>query len=142
MATAAQPFVGTLSPDGYVTNPLKMIDYILAHYFEVQNSQYRFIQNVTSFQAILATHGENFGQIAQDVRNSLFSYLSTVFFNIEMAVSITPINGDPHSSDWQLNINCDYSDAAGKRYSIGRAIQMYGKQFQRIEILNRTGKQP
>lgn len=139
MAAKKELVVGTLHTSGWVTDSLEGVDFLLAHYFLVQNSQYRFLVNVQSFQSLLAKNGENFGQLCQDVRDTLFSYLSTKFTNIAMNVYVTPDTGQNSSPTWTLRIECDFTDGAGVRYSLGRAIEMYGKQVKKINHFNVTG---
>lgn len=141
MATLNKPtVVGTLSTQGYVTEPLVAIDFLLAHFMETQPSQYTALVNVRSFQEIIDNNLDNFGQMGQQLKESLFQYLLTAFSNIEMEVVVKPIDGDPHSSYWDIEIQCNFSDYTGKKYSLGRAINMYGKMYQRLSVLNRTGE--
>jgi len=138
MATA--PVVGTLSTQGWVTEPLHSVDFLLSHFFEVQESQYRYLLNVKSFQKIVDDNMGNFGQMAQLLKETLMQYLLTSFSNIQMDVVVLPINGDPHSSNWNLEIRCSYDDYKGEKHSLGRAVLMYGKNFQRLAVLNETGE--
>jgi len=128
----------TFSHSGWVTNPLEKIDFMMAYFFETQKSQTHFYNDLASFQSILAD-GADLHDIESRLLTYLNEYLSTIFSNVELNVTIEPITGDENDVDMVIKIKCNFEDE-GKTYSISNAIEMLGTNVKKIYRLNEMGE--
>lgn len=128
----------TFSPAGVVTNPLEVVDFMMAYFFLTQKSQTHFHTNVvTSFQYLLAEYTPETG-LASQLEMKLGDYLGTQFTNVQIEVIIGSIDDDENNNEQRITIGCSFN-IDGKRQSLGHAVELLGTQVKRIWRLNETG---
>jgi hypothetical protein len=129
----------TFSPAGWVGNPLEVVDYMLAYFFETQKSQSHFHKGVVkSYQTILADNNSP-AQIASELETVLIDYFKTQFTNVQLSVQVDDAFGIPDNSEQTVTIGCTF-DSQGKRYSLSHAVELLGTNVKRIYRLDETGQ--
>lgn len=131
--------VATFSPAGWVTNPLEVIDFMLAYFFETQKSQTHFHKEwVTSYQSLIGDNGVDEG-LGASIEQALGDYLKTEFTNVQIEVQVGPIDGESGNNEQTITIGCSFN-VDEKRYQLSHAIELLGTQVKRIFRLDETGK--
>lgn len=130
--------LGTFSPSGWVTNPLEIVDFMLAYFFLTQQSQTHFHPAfVTSYQSLLADNAPD-DNLAGAIENAFIAYMSTEFTNVQLNVKVAGKDNDENNNEQTVTIACSFT-ADGKTYSLSNAIDLLGTQVKRIYRLEETG---
>lgn len=128
----------TFTPAGWITNPLEIIDFLMAHFFLTQKSQTRFHrQAIASYQALLADAPSN-GQLQSNIETKLGDMIKSQFDNVKIGCAIKPIDGNPDNIQQVIEIQCSF-DYQGITYALGHGIELLGTQVKRVFRLNETG---
>lgn len=130
--------LGTLSPAGWITNPLEVADYLMAYFFLTQKSQTHFHpQYVYSYQSLIAENAPD-NNLAAEIESKLKVYLSSEFTNVLVQVKIAGKDDDENNSEQTITIGCSFT-SDGKVYSLSNVIELLGTNVKRIYRLNETG---
>lgn len=137
-ATAIIP-VPTLSLDGWVKDSLTKADYLMAHFFESEQSQTAFYTGqVASLQGIIQANGNDMSKTADAIRETLTEYFSRYFPRVQCGCSYRA--DPPNSSSYVMEIDLSFADVDGKQYGIERVFTLLNSKFEIIKSLNNSGQ--
>lgn len=125
------PAIPTLSEDGWVTNPIKIADYLFSYFFTSEYSQtYLFNNKIASLPYIIQDTQGDLNRLSGDVTNWLKLLFSNYFVNINIEANTTQDPKNPNN--YQLTILVEFTDADGKSYSLGRLLEVNDLIVQKI----------
>lgn len=125
------PAIPTLSEDGWVTNPIKIADYLFSYFFTSEYSQtYLFNSKIASLPYIIQDTQGDLNRLSGDVTNWLKLLFSNYFVNINIEANTTQDPKNPNN--YQLTILVEFTDADGKSYSLGRLLEVNDLIVQKI----------
>lgn len=85
----------SLSLEGWVADPQKILNYILADYFIVNKSQDVLLaKRGTSAQYLIAKFGETPAELADAMQTALDPYLRSYFDNVDVLATHRPLAGE------------------------------------------------
>lgn len=129
------PVVPSLSPDGWVSTPSEMADYLLSHFFLSEFSRSQLFQGqVKSFVYILQDNQNNIAEITRVTRQTLQTYFENHFTAVEVQV----INKEQSagSTVYDLHIYVGFTGKDGQTYSLGKAITTTDSKVVKIMAIN------
>lgn len=132
--------VPTLTAEGYVREPNRMVDRLLANAFASDASQSNTAHgNIISIQAIIAECGQDMSLLQRTMQGSLQSLFGRYFDTAEIRVEIKPISD---SEPYRMNIEVQSGlTLDGKRYNLARAL-LSTPQGVLVNLLPITYKSP
>ena len=129
------PVVPSLSPDGWVSTPSEMADYMLSHFFlsEFSRSQL-FAGKVKSFVYILQDNQNNIEAITRATRDALEEYFKNYFTGVTAEV----VNKEQSkgSNIFDLHIYVGFTGNDGQTYSLGKIINTVDSKVVKITAIN------
>lgn len=125
----------SLSEDGWVTSPDKTADYLLSCFIVSDYSQtYSYTGNVASLPWILQ---ETQGDMTQTIiltRNTLLTYFSRFFDNVN--VDVTEVANILEPSKAQISIYVKFDDKAGNEHVLGKLLRLSKTIVESIVAIN------
>lgn len=130
------PMHPALGPDGWVTSPTKKADLLISDFFLTDHSQTFFFTNgVSSFSFLLQKNQNNIPGLLLDLQNTLSTYFSKHFHNVDVQVTEKP-NSD-NSNQTGVVIYLVFDDDAGITHNLSHLVKYSGKNIMSIvAILN------
>lgn len=113
--------IPTLSTDGYVTDPKKILSYLFAHVHEVRHDDTNiYLGYATSVAKVIAEHGKSPDDFAVNLRTALSTCFNRFFDDVNLTVTAkTTIETSEYSVDIDMVVTLD-----GKSYSLGRELSV------------------
>ena len=119
-----QPVIPSLSPHGWISDPIIQGNVLLQHYFLSNHSQSRLYgDNVASISKDLQTGGEDAQEaILPVIKDTLIRYFSQYFHTVECTVHSEPNELDkihmslyyrPHEGDDEINLQYAIKETNG-----------------------------
>lgn len=128
----------TLSSEGVVETPLRLIDRLLAYAITtdaLQSNLYR--GNLTSIQAMIQKNLNDPSGLQRDVETSLAKYFGRYFDDVEVSASVEA-HGDPNGTKLMLKFGIRVvSDGEG--YEVARVANFEKGLFKSIVTTNDYG---
>jgi hypothetical protein len=128
--------VPTLSTFGWVTSVPEKIDFLLTHFFvsdKYQSTLYK--GNISNAQAIIQQYGNNITGITNALRDTLGSYLSRYFSNVNISVGYTDADPVNSSTKVEVQIGILFTEN-GVEYSAQKQIPLIDGRFANFQSLN------
>ena len=131
-------YLPTLSEEGWVQSSAEQADYLLSHFFASEYSQTHLYQgNVASFQWILQNGQGDMVKTTNEIKTTLSFYFAKYFTGVD--AECTYKEETPNSSKIVISIFMTFTDAAGKTYSLGKALDIVNSKISKIININNTG---
>ena len=128
---ALPDFYPSLSEEGWVSEPIKIADWIMADFFSSDYSQsHSHHRHVASFAYILQKNHHSINQIIHEMTKILTRYFSRYFDNV--LVEIADETGVSDSATRTLGIFVSFTDKKGRRYSVGRDATFEGSKLIKV----------
>ena len=129
------PVVPSLAPEGWVSTPSEMADYMLSHFFlsEFSRSQL-FAGKVKSFVYILQDNQNNINGITRTTRDTLEEYFKNYFTGV--AVEVISKEQSTGSNVFDLHIYVGFTGNDGQEYSLGKIINTVDSKVVKIMAIN------
>lgn len=129
------PAIPALSEDGWVTNPIKIADLLFSYFFTSEYSQtYLFNNKIASLPYIMQNTQGDLNKLSGDVANWLKLLFSNYFNNIVVESGTEQDPKNPNK--YQLTILVQFTDNAGKTYSLGKLLEINDLIVQKIITQN------
>ena len=128
--------VPTLSTFGWVSTVSEKIDFLLTHFFvsdKYQSTLYR--GNISNAQAIIQQYSNNITGVTNALRETLGSYLSRYFSNVNITVSYQDADPVNSSSKVEVQIAILFTEN-GIEYSAQKQISLIDGRFANFQSLN------
>lgn len=116
----AKPAIGTLSSDGYVTEPKKILSYMFSHAFETRhNDTVLFTENLTSVQLITSKYSSDADRFRTELTSTLTKYFSRVFDNVKVIITTTDVDEATYTAELDVQATMN-----GEVYSLGAELSV------------------
>lgn len=127
-----------MSEDGWVTDPIRMGDYLLSDFFLSENSQTSIYKNnVSSLPFLIQSCQGNTTKLVDNTIAMLQSYFTRYFNSVVCQAEVVV---DPKvSTYYALNIYLTYLDDQNNRYSIGKIVEIADSKVQKVILANNNG---
>jgi len=114
------PAIGTLSSDGYVTDPKKQLSYMFAHIFETRhNDTILFTGQLTSIQLLTAKYAKDSAVFRTELTAALTKYFSRVFDSAKVIVTTEDIDESSYMASIDVKVTRN-----GELYSLGAELSI------------------
>lgn len=131
--------VPSLSENGWVTNPAKIIDFIVSYYFLTDEAQtYLFDTNLKSLPATYYRNQNEIERFKRDVKDEITSLLSPHFATIEVNVRSERKVGD--ENQWVVFISMQATREDGTRYELHKITELENSVTSRVFTFNNFGE--
>ena len=111
----------SLSEDGWVTNPDKIADYLMSHFFVSDYSQTNmYTGHISSLPWILQETQGDIANTTRMITDTLTVYFKRYFEDTTIEVSEVPNNESPSKA--QLSIYIQFTDIEGKKHNISKLL--------------------
>lgn len=128
--------VPTLSSVGWAKSPAEKADALLAHFYEADYYQtYLYSGQVTNVQYVMEQYGHDVILVAQQLRESLHTYLSRYYDLVNIDVTSEPMTEPVLTNGYQLRVFCQVTEN-GKEYSFGQSIVAANSKIEKVIKLN------
>lgn len=125
----------SLSEDGWVTDSVKVADYLLSHFFLSEYSQtYIYHQQVSSLPWILQVTQGDMNATIDKTRRTLSEYFSRYFNNVEVEVTDATSAEEPSKAAISLYIR--FSDKENKEHVLGKFLETHDLKITKIIDIN------
>ena len=125
----------SLSEDGWVTDSVKVADYLLSHFFLSEYSQtYIYHQQVSSLPWILQVTQGDMSATIDKTRRTLSEYFSRYFNNVE--VEVLDVTSEETPSKAAISIYIKFTDKEGKEHVFGKFLEMADLTITKIVNIN------
>lgn len=125
--------VPALGTEGWIKEPVKSLDKLIAYTFESNRSQsYSYGDHIVSIPYIYATYKDDPEEMAKAIGSQLTQYLSRHFPVADVQCN-TSREGEPEGKV-ALILSCSVTDATGKKHDLNKVIK--GDKSKVLEILN------
>ena len=125
-----------LSSDGWISDNIKVIDYLLSCFFVAEYSQsYTFINKISSLPYIIQSNKGNVEATMRDLENVLRLYFSRYYSDV--VTEVTNVTSDTDPSRIELSIYLSFTDSKGNQYVLSKLLRtMNGKILEIIDTNN------
>lgn len=135
---STKPVLPTLSKDGWVTTPLKTMDYLLSHYYESDYSQsYTFKGKVKSFAKVLMDNQGDVRSLETALRADLEAYLGRYFSVVNVSVEVD----QEETVTGTMEIFLSFGDDELETYTLGHVVRFIDSKFVEVVSRNNYGHQ-
>lgn len=135
MADAPVP---SLSEDGWITDPLKKADQLLAHFLSSDYSQTAiYLGRVASFSAVIQETQDDFTKFMQALETVLQSYYSAYFTSVQ--VEVLDVTKASTPSKGEISIYVGFTADDGQSYTLAKSIELLDSKANKIINISNYG---
>ncbi len=128
---AAQKVIPSLSLDGWVTSPDKILDYVLSHYILTDNQQsYLYRDNLTSLPLTYYKYNSDPDGMANGIRTDLTNLLTKYFSQVD--VSASAVQSVVDLNIYNVVVSAAVIGGDGKRYELNKITQLFNSKARYI----------
>ena len=125
--------VPSLSTDGWIVDPVRALDRLMAYFFESDKSQtYLYGENVASLAYIYAMKGGDPDSMASTIVSELESMLGRLYHTVEIDCKASKFSDNDNLTE--LTLAVQVTDADGTRYDLAKIIR--GNKTKVVEIID------
>lgn len=125
--------IPSLGPDGWIKEPGKALDRLLAYAFESDKSQtYSYGKNVTSLAHIYATNNHEPQDMAREFQSALQTMLERHFPVV--SVICTAVQEEDNENNYSLRLSIQVEDNQGNKLDLDKVVK--GNNAKITDIIN------
>jgi hypothetical protein len=119
----------TMTPDGWVDEPLKVANQMLMDYFTSLYSQSNtFRGNVYSFSYLSYLYNNDAAKMAAELKTDLSKYFSTMFDSVIVDTNVIA----SEAVTQKITVAIQFQDTTGTSYDIQRLFDMSGMSINSV----------
>ncbi len=136
------PPVPSLSPDGWIVDPVIKADRMIAHFFAANPEQTAIYKgNVYSIQNLIANYQNDPDVLALQVKTALANYFSRYFNNVIVDANTIDASSFPQAPTGTqvLQIYVSMYDPSSGQFDLTKTFGILNSKILNIVSLNNTG---